>query len=151
ERLAPQSAVDQIVPLGDEVVDRAARSHAFEEGAGVAEGDAAVHAAGALLAQHHRVGVLVELVPVVDALRRRRHHGQLPLVFHESGRLPHHRPCLLCRTLCSKASCRRGETARHAPGVLLDPPPSPSLPTLRLPWTVLVLLNMWLPARDPEL
>jgi hypothetical protein len=50
---------------------------------------AAVHAAGALLAQHHLVGVLVELVPVVDALRRRRCHWQLARVFHESGRLAH--------------------------------------------------------------
>src|SRR5262249_42058889 len=89
QRLAPQPAVDEVVPLRDEVVDRAAGSHALEEGAGVAEGDAAVHAAGALLAQQAFVGVLVDLVPVGDAPLRRARQRQLPRVLQKTGRLAH--------------------------------------------------------------
>ena len=49
ERLLPEAAIDEVVPLGDEVVDRAAAGHAADERAGVAERDAAIHAARALL------------------------------------------------------------------------------------------------------
>src|SRR5690606_29736137 len=45
ERLPPQPAVDQVVPLRDHVVDRAARGHAADQLARVTEGDAAIHAA----------------------------------------------------------------------------------------------------------
>ena len=66
EGLFPQSAINQVVPLRNEVVDRTAGGHAFEQRAGVAEGDAAVHAAGARLRSFF-LGVLVELVPVANA------------------------------------------------------------------------------------
>ena len=48
QRLAPQAAVDQAVPFGDQVVDRAAGSHAVQQRAGMAERNAAAHAAGGL-------------------------------------------------------------------------------------------------------
>ena len=69
EGFVPEAAIDQVVPFGDEVVDGAAGGHAAEQGAGVAEGNAAIHAAGALLAQLGFVQVQVEFVPVADALR----------------------------------------------------------------------------------
>ncbi len=50
QRLVPEAAINQIVPLRDQVVDRAAGGHAADQRAGVAEGDAAIHAARALLA-----------------------------------------------------------------------------------------------------
>ena len=49
QRLAPLPAVDEVVPLGDEVVDRAARGPARQHRPRVAEGDAAIHAARPLL------------------------------------------------------------------------------------------------------
>ncbi len=54
QRLAPLPAVNQIVPLGDEIVDRTARSTAIQQLAGVTEWNAAIHAARALLAQRRR-------------------------------------------------------------------------------------------------
>ncbi len=51
ERFPPQPAIDQIVPFGDQVVDRAAGGHAADQLAGVAERNAAIHAARALVAQ----------------------------------------------------------------------------------------------------
>src|SRR5262249_9575524 len=44
----PQAAVNKVVPLRNQVVDGAAAGHAFDQGASVTEGNAAVHAAGAL-------------------------------------------------------------------------------------------------------
>ena len=67
EGFLPQAAIDQVVPFGDQVVDRAAGGHAAEQRAGVAERHAAIHAARALLAQLRFVEVVVELVPVADA------------------------------------------------------------------------------------
>ena len=68
QRLAPQAPVDQVVPFGDQVVDRTARRHAVEQCPGVAEGDAAVHAARALFPQLLLAQVQVELFPVPDAV-----------------------------------------------------------------------------------
>ena len=51
ERLRPEAAINQIVPFGNEIMDRAAAGHAADELAGVAERNAAVHAARALLFQ----------------------------------------------------------------------------------------------------
>ena len=53
-RLAPLAAVDEVVPLRDQVVDRAARGHPADQHAGVAVRDAAVHAARALVARARR-------------------------------------------------------------------------------------------------
>ena len=79
-RRVPVVAVHEVVPLGDEVPERAAR---------VAERDPAVHAARALRA--HLVGreVLVDLFPVEHAHRDRAPRRQLPPVLHEPRRLTH--------------------------------------------------------------
>ena len=63
----PKAAVDEVVPLGDEVVDRASAGHAADEGAAVAEWNAAVHATRRLLLELRLVHVFVEFIPVVDA------------------------------------------------------------------------------------
>ena len=69
---APAVAIDQVVPVGDEVVERAA---------GVAEGDAAIHAAGGL-GFDFRVGeVLVDFEIVVDAVRDGAAGGDFAFVF----------------------------------------------------------------------
>ena len=71
----PAAVVDQVVPVGDEVVDRAA---------GVAEGHAAIHAAGALLALLFFGERLVDFEPVVDALFGLAARGLLAFEFQES-------------------------------------------------------------------
>jgi hypothetical protein len=71
EGFAPQAAVHEIVPFGDQVVNRAAADHAAERQSGMAEGRAAVHAAGALVPLGGLVQVRVEFLPVADALQRR--------------------------------------------------------------------------------
>ena len=75
EGLAPEAAIDQVVPFGDEVVDGAAAGHAVEEPAGVAEGDAAIHAARALLAQLRLFHVEMKFLPIRDALGGGRSAG----------------------------------------------------------------------------
>src|SRR5436190_17668379 len=84
ERFFPLSFVNEIVPLGDEIVNRAARSHAREQFARVAERHAAIHATGALLLELRLRHVLVELVPMCDALEFRLVRRQLALELHES-------------------------------------------------------------------
>jgi hypothetical protein len=89
-RARPSSAVvDEVVPLGDEVIDRAARGHAADEFAGVAERDSAVHATRTLLAELLLLHVVVELLPVAHALRGRAVDRQFAQVLDESGWLSH--------------------------------------------------------------
>src|SRR5207245_4837337 len=78
--LAPAVAVHEVVPVGNEVTQRTAL---------VAEGDAAVHAAGALLLELVRLEGEVDLLPVVDALGHGAPLGRLALELDEAGDLPH--------------------------------------------------------------
>ncbi len=89
DRLVPEPAVDEIVPLGNHVVDRAARSHAADELARVTEGHAAVHAARGLLTHPFLFHVMMEFLPVAHALLRCAVDRQLAQVFDESGGLTH--------------------------------------------------------------
>src|SRR5690606_11425071 len=80
ERLAPLPAVDQVIPVRDDVVDRAAV---------VAERDAAVHAARALLRGLLVVQAHDELAPVLHALGRRLVGFLQALEFQETGDFTH--------------------------------------------------------------
>ena len=60
DRVGPVAPPREVVPLGDEVAQRAAR---------VAEGDAAVHAASGLALELSELLLLVDLLPVPDADR----------------------------------------------------------------------------------
>ncbi len=105
--LAPLTAVDQVVPLGNDVVDRAAQGQAVDQFPGMAIGDTAVHAASALPAQG-LLGVLgVGLAPVLDPLQGRADVGLLAVELHEAGRLAHRQfPATrrASRTFSSKAA-----------------------------------------------
>src|ERR1035437_8128174 len=79
-RLLPAPLVDQIVPIGNDVGERAA---------GVAEGDAAIHAARGLVAQVVLGERQVDFEPVLDAHGGVAALGQLPRVFHEAGDFSH--------------------------------------------------------------
>ncbi len=79
----PAIVVDEIVPVGDEVVDRAA---------GVAEGHAAVHAASALLALLFFRERLVDFEPVANALVGLAARGLLALNFKKARDLTHAAP-----------------------------------------------------------
>ena len=79
----PAVVVDQVVPVGNEVVDRAA---------GMAEGHAAIHAASALLALLFLGKRLVDLEPVLDALVGLAARGLFALDFQKSGDLTHAAP-----------------------------------------------------------
>ena len=123
ERFLPQAAIDQVVPLGDEVVDRAAGGHAAEQRAGVAEGDAAIHAAGALLAELALLQVVVEFVPVADAFEGRAVQRQFAQVFDEASGFTHRGGSVLGfkeRDSCSisnrrRCGRRRGRFPRRRP------------------------------------
>ena len=89
ERFAPEAAVDEIVPLGNEVVDRASAGHAGEKFSGVAKWNAAIHAASALDFEFFLGHVLVEFVPIFDAAARRDVRGDLAVVFDKSSWFSH--------------------------------------------------------------
>ena len=78
--VAPVLAVDEVVPVGDEVAERAAV---------VAERDAAVHAPPGLVLHLLEVEVLVHLLPVAQAHRHRPPRRQVPLPLQEAGDLTH--------------------------------------------------------------
>src|SRR5262249_6307927 len=80
ERRAPLMAVNEVVPVGDDVVDRAA---------GLAERDAAVHAARALRRSFVFGQRENELARIAHALGDRQHRlGDAPEL-HEAGHLAH--------------------------------------------------------------
>src|SRR6185436_10284060 len=78
-----------IVPFRDEVINGAPAGHAAEQGAGVAEGNAAIHAAGGLFLEFFVLHVLVKLEPIANALAGLAVHRQFPEVFNESSRFSH--------------------------------------------------------------
>ena len=91
EGFLPEPAVNEIVPLGDQVVDRAAAGHAADEFARMAERDAAVHAARALVAELFLLHVHMEFLPVFGALEGRAVDGKFAEVFDEAGGFAHDR------------------------------------------------------------
>src|SRR5207244_8260739 len=106
--LAPAAAVHEVVPVGDDVPERAAL---------VAEGDAAVHAARALALQHLVRRPLLELSPVLQALRDRLLVDLLALELEEAGDLAHR------QTQPTRASsvsmCCLASTWRYSTGITL--------------------------------
>ena len=83
ERVAPAALVDQVVPLGNQIVDRAAAGR-------LAERHAAVHAAGALRACRCSTGgVGVDLEKVARPLERVAVGDSLAWELFESGGFAH--------------------------------------------------------------
>ena len=80
QRFRPASAINQVVPVRDDVVDRAAR---------MAERDAAVHAASALYLERGLLELVHDLTPVVKALAHVAIGRRLALEFHESRDFAH--------------------------------------------------------------
>src|SRR5690606_22944290 len=98
DRLAPAVAVDGVVPVGDDVAERAPR---------VAERDAAAHAARALLADRHDGEVPLDLAVVAKALLHRTLLRQDALVLEEPGRLAHGSPHAMRAAAPLRANARR--------------------------------------------
>src|SRR5207245_6334568 len=78
DRLAPAAAVHEVVPVGDDVPERAAL---------VAEGDPAIHAARALTLEDVIGRALLELAPVLQPLRHGLLVDLLALELEEAGDL----------------------------------------------------------------
>ena len=95
---APLVAIDQIVPVGDQVAERTAL---------MAERNAAVHATGALSAKLVLGERRINLKVVVQALRDRPPDGQLPEEIEETGRFTHASP--------PRAQTERGLSGRGPP------------------------------------
>ncbi len=89
EGLFPQAAIDQIVKFGNQIVDGTTAGHAADQGAGVAKGNAAVHAACALGPEFVLGHVLVDFVPVLDAIAGGAISGQLSDVFNKASWFSH--------------------------------------------------------------
>ena len=82
-RILPLVVIDEVVPVGNDVVDRAA---------GVAERNAAIHAARRLRAHAFFRERLIDLEIIVDALRHGPARGSLAIVFLEPGDFTHRSP-----------------------------------------------------------
>src|SRR6185437_3808199 len=83
QRFLPAPAVHEVVPVGNEVVHRTSR---------VAERHAAIHAARALRTQLVLGEILVDLEPVVHALRDWTPRGRFPIEFFKPSGLTHAAP-----------------------------------------------------------
>jgi hypothetical protein len=83
DRIGEAIAVDEVVPVGDQVAERTAV---------VAERDAAVHAAGALLAQLGDGTRKQELLEVVRALQRIALRDSVSLDLQKAAELAHQAP-----------------------------------------------------------
>src|SRR5580698_5021977 len=79
----PAAVIDKVVPVRDEIVDRAT---------GVTEGNAAIHAAGALVALFLLGERLINLKPVVDAFLNLAPRGLFALNLKKAGILTHAAP-----------------------------------------------------------
>ena len=80
DRRLPAVAIDEVVPVGNQVAERAAL---------MTERNAAVHAARALRLELARRIRQIDLAPVLDALGDRARRVLLALNFDEPGRLTH--------------------------------------------------------------
>src|SRR5262249_20225965 len=68
EGFFPQAAIHEVIPFGNEVVNRAAGGHTVEQSPRMAEGNAAIHAPGALFTELFLLHVKVEFIPIANAL-----------------------------------------------------------------------------------
>jgi hypothetical protein len=82
DRFAPAIVVDQIVPLRDQILDRATGSR-------LTEWDAAVHATSALFSQVLYLGRRVNLVIVIDSDYRQTPRNFLSVELFKSGGFAH--------------------------------------------------------------
>src|SRR4029077_15201349 len=96
DRVAPAVAVDEIVPIGDQVSQRAAV---------VAEGHAAVHAASALLAQLRDGAGEQELPVVVGALARVPLRDPVALYLQKGPELAHQAGTASCWPIFDRSVC----------------------------------------------
>ena len=113
ERQLPFALIDQVVPLRDQVVQRATGGHAADHHARLTEGNAAVHAAGRLCLLLLAGEPDVKFVEVFDALQRRNIAAGLARIIHKSSGLAHDVPLLTSssaqrRMLRSVPARRRG-------------------------------------------
>jgi hypothetical protein len=69
--LLPETAVNEVIPFRNEIMDRATRCHPADQTAGMTERNAAIHAARGLVAELVLLHVEVEFIPVADAFDSR--------------------------------------------------------------------------------
>ena len=74
------SAVNQIVGLRHQIVQRTAGHHSVQDGAGLAEGDAALHTACPLLLLLLKLQGSFKLMEMFDPLKGGFRRGSLPLI-----------------------------------------------------------------------
>src|SRR5581483_6845128 len=88
-RLVPVAAIDEVVPVRDLVVDRAAGRRIGDDVGAVAIGHAAIHAARGLLAHRRFRKRQHEFVPMLHALRDRLVVAVLTFDLEKAGDLAH--------------------------------------------------------------
>ena len=88
-RLLPRSETDEVVPLGDQVIQRTARHHAADRQACLTERYAAVHTPLALMLTLRFTDRGVELVIVFDTFFHGRRGVILSCIFHKSVGISH--------------------------------------------------------------
>src|SRR5258708_26377886 len=84
ERVTPVATIDKIVPLWNQVIDRAAGSSTVNDLAGMTERHPAVHTASALLSQMRLRHMVVKLLPIKHTFRRRPSALKRTSLFHDA-------------------------------------------------------------------
>ena len=85
----PQTAIDQIIPFRDEVVDRTTAGHAADERAGMAKRNTAVHAPRTLFLELCLGQVVMYFLPVAKTRDRIAVGRKFALVIDEAGWFSH--------------------------------------------------------------
>ena len=80
---------DLIIPLRDQIVQRAAGHHAVQLHGGLAEGHAAVHAASCLLDAGFFIQRCMKFIEGEDSLADRYDSVVLPCIIQKTGRFTH--------------------------------------------------------------
>src|SRR4029434_934442 len=109
--LAPAAAIDEIVPVGNDVAQRTPL---------VAEGNATVHASGGLDLQLILGEILVDLLPVVDAFLHRTPIGRDALKFDKTLRITHeskNSQCPAC-IFAEVSAAAASRTLRYSSGMI---------------------------------
>ena len=89
ECLAPVTAIDQIVPFGNQVIDGTSRRHSRHQRTGVTERNSTIHASRTLRPQFFFGHVLVKFIPIENPQSRIKFAGGLALKLFKTGRLAH--------------------------------------------------------------
>ena len=89
ERFFPQTAIYQVIPFRNQIMNRATRSHPTEKRSRVAKRNPTIHAPRALLAKPGLGHVVMKFIPILNAFHGGTVKRQFAKIFDEAGGFTH--------------------------------------------------------------